>query len=54
MKIVVSAAVMTRLLALCFVLGIALGAYFGVAGGPPDAVPPPVVDHSVDVNATAP
>ncbi|HYQ67112.1 hypothetical protein [Actinophytocola sp.] len=53
MKIVVSAAGMTRLLTLCFVLGIVLGMYFGFAGGSPN-VGPPVVDHSVGVDATAP
>jgi hypothetical protein len=53
MKIVVSAAGMTRLLTLCFVLGIVLGMYFGVAGSSPDVGPPPV-DHSVGVDATAP
>jgi hypothetical protein len=53
MRILVSAAQMMRLVVLCFVLGIALGVYFGVAGSP-EAVPP-VVDHSVaPVNATAP
>ena len=53
MRILVSAGQMFRLGVLCFVLGIVLGVYFGVAGSP-DAVPQ-VVDHSVaPVNATAP
>jgi hypothetical protein len=54
MKIVVSAAGMLRLVVACFVLGIALGAYFGVAGTPSPApvVEPPVVD--APVNATVP
>jgi hypothetical protein len=55
MRILVSAASMVRMVVLCFVLGIALGVYFGVAGSP-SAVPP--ADHSVDsvnpVNVKAP
>ncbi len=56
MRIVISAAGMVRLAVSCFVLGVAIGVYFGVAGSP-EAVPP-TVGHSVDavapVNATAP
>lgn len=56
MRILVSAAGMVKMLVACFVLGIVLGVYFGVAGSP-EAVPP-TVGHSVDsvapVNATAP
>lgn len=53
MRILVSAAQMVRIVVLCFVLGIALGVYFGAAGSPETV--PPVVDHSVaPVNATAP
>ncbi|MFL6118904.1 hypothetical protein [Actinophytocola sp.] len=50
MRILVTAAGMARLLVLCFVLGVALGIYFGVSGSP-EAVPP-AVDHTVaNVNA---
>jgi hypothetical protein len=56
MRILVSAAGMVKMAVACFVLGIVLGVYFGVAGSP-EAVPP-TVSHSVDsvapVNATAP
>jgi hypothetical protein len=55
MRIVVSAASMVRMVVFCFLLGIAIGVYFGVAGTP-SAVPP--APHSVDsvgpVNSTAP
>jgi hypothetical protein len=39
MKILVSLPGMLRLVALCFVLGVAVGVYFG-AGGAPDIAPP--------------
>jgi hypothetical protein len=56
MRILVSAAGMVKMLVACFVLGIVLGVYFGVAGSP-EAVPATPA-HSVDsvapVNATAP
>jgi len=47
---------MVKMLVAVFVLGVVLGAYFGVSGSP-EAVPSPPT-HSVDsvapVNATAP
>lgn len=45
MRIVISAAGMVRLAVVCFVLGIALGVYLGVAGSP-EAMSP-TVDHSI-------
>jgi hypothetical protein len=51
MRILVSLSGMLRLIALCFVLGIALGVYFGVAGAPDAA---PAVHAPVSVDETAP
>ncbi|HEX6352036.1 hypothetical protein [Actinophytocola sp.] len=56
MRILVSAAGMLRMAAMCFVMGIVLGVYFGVAGTS-EAVPPPpahTVDGGTPVEATAP
>lgn len=53
MKIVVSAVGMLRVVVACFVLGIVLGVYFGVAGSPSPA-PLPAREVGVPVNVTAP
>jgi hypothetical protein len=52
MRILISVSSMVRLVAVCFVLGVVLGLYFGVAGTP-DASPAPPPDP-VPVQATAP
>jgi zona occludens toxin (predicted ATPase) len=59
MRILVSAASMVRTVVVCFLLGIVIGVYFGVAGSPSAVTPADhSVDHSIDsvnpVNATAP
>jgi len=55
MRILISAASMVRTVVLCFLLGIALGVYFGVAGTPSVVPPAPhSVDSVVPENATAP
>jgi hypothetical protein len=51
MRILVSLSGMVRLIAVFFVLGLAVGLYFGVAGSP-DAAPP--AHEPVSVNVTAP
>jgi hypothetical protein len=55
MRIFVSAVGMVRIVMICFVLGIVLGVYFGVAGTSDASVPSapsvpsvPSVDRSVD------
>jgi hypothetical protein len=54
MRILVSLNGMLRLIAVCFVLGVAVGIFFGV-GGAPDISPPPVDTTShVDRLATPP
>jgi hypothetical protein len=54
MRILVSLNGMLRLIAVCFVLGVAVGIFFGV-GGAPDIFPPPVDTTShVDRLATPP
>lgn len=52
MKILVSLPGMLRLVVLCFVLGIAVGVYFGV-GGTPDLAPPTTVDSTSHVERLA-
>lgn len=52
MRILVSLSGMVRLVALCFVLGIAVGLYFGV-GGTPDVAPPTPVDTTSHVERLA-
>jgi hypothetical protein len=51
MRILISVSGMVRLVVVCFVLGIAIGVYFGVAGTP-DAAPP--LPEPVPMQATAP
>ena len=53
MRILVSLSGMLRLVAVCFVLGVALGIYLGVGG--PDVAPPTPIDTTshVDKLATA-
>lgn len=51
MRILISVSGVLRLVVLCFVLGVVIGVYFGVAG-PPDAAPPPPAP--VPTQATAP
>ena len=53
MRILVSAASMVRMVVVCFVLGIALGVYFGVAGTP-SVVRPAVGGADRSVHITAP
>jgi hypothetical protein len=52
MRILVSLSGMLRLVALCFVLGVALGIYLGV-GGSPDLAPPAPVDTTSQVDELA-
>jgi hypothetical protein len=52
MRILVSLSGMLRLVALCFVLGIALGVYVGIGDGP-DITPPAPVDTSSNVERLA-
>ena len=52
MRILVSLSGMLRLVALCFVLGVALGIYLGV-GGAPDTAPPAPVDTTSHVDELA-
>ena len=52
MRILVSLSGMLRLVALCFVLGIALGIYLGI-GGAPDITPPAPADTSSNVERLA-
>lgn len=52
MRILVSLAGMLRLVALCFVLGIALGIYVGI-GGAPDVTPPAPADSTSHVERLA-
>lgn len=52
MRILVSLSGMLRLVALCFVLGVALGIYLGVGGGP-DVTPPAPVDTTSHVDKLA-
>lgn len=51
MRILVSLSGMLRLVALCFVLGVALGIYLGVGG--PDVTAPPPVDTTSHVDRLA-
>jgi len=52
MRILVSLSGMLRLVAMCFVLGVALGIYLGVGGGP-DVTPPAPVDTTSHVDKLA-
>jgi hypothetical protein len=52
MRILVSLSGMLRLVALCFVLGVALGIYLGVGGGP-DVTPPSPLDTTSHVDRLA-
>ncbi|GAB1511724.1 hypothetical protein [Actinophytocola sp. KF-1] len=52
MRILVSLSGMLRLVALCFVLGVALGIYLGI-GGAPEATPPAPVDTTSQVDELA-
>jgi hypothetical protein len=51
MRILVSLSGMLRLVVLCFVLGVALGLYRGIGGGP--AVTPPPIDTTSQVDELA-
>jgi hypothetical protein len=52
MRILVSLSGMLRLVALCFVMGVALGIYVGI-GGAPDVTPPAPVDTTSQVEQLA-
>lgn len=52
MRILVSLSGMLRLVALCFVLGIVVGVYVGIGGGP-DVAPPTPVDTTSHVDPLA-
>lgn len=52
MRILISLSGALRLVAVFFVLGIAVGVYFGVGGGPDAA--PPRIENPVPANVTAP
>ena len=52
MRILVSLSGMLRLVAMCFVLGVALGIYVGI-GGAPDVTSPPPVDSTSQVERLA-
>lgn len=52
MRILISLSSVVRLVAVCFVLGIAVGVYFGVGGGPD--VAPPHIENPAPADVTAP
>jgi hypothetical protein len=52
MRILVSLSGMVRLVAVCFVLGVAVGIYFGI-GGAPSAPSTPTVDTTSHVDRLA-
>ncbi len=52
MRILVSLSGMLRLVAVCFVLGVALGIYLGI-GGSPDLAPSAPIDTTSQVNDLA-
>jgi hypothetical protein len=53
MRILVSLSGMLRLVALCFVLGIALGVYVGIGDTTPDIAPPAPADTTSHVEQLA-